>query len=366
MKSIILITLCCISWHVRHALCSRGDSQDPYYRRCLPICVTACDHNATASFSSTDLAKASNGQISSRELVQRASSLSVFERIFMWSCASDCRYKCMWVGVDQNVRQGYFIHNANGLHPVQQYHGKWPFVRILGIQEPASVLFSLLNAMPHVHFLRHVRHRYSAGLQSSFGQNHILAAFAGIIGWTCAVIFHTRDTTVTERMDYHSAFAYTLSLLNLSLVEVIEWRWVPSAEMWGVRKKVLLALVLFWSAQVGYLNLVNFDYGLNIAVNIVVYLFAVVLFHLRFARPMLLPPKSPVEFRRVRRCRWATRYFVIQILGGVLLEVYLDFPPILYVFDAHSLWHLLTIFTHSFYYIFAIEEIAWREANHAE
>jgi len=29
--------------------------------------------------------------------------------------------------------------------PVQQYYGKWPFWRLLGMQEPASLLFSTLN-----------------------------------------------------------------------------------------------------------------------------------------------------------------------------------------------------------------------------
>jgi hypothetical protein len=28
---------------------------------------------------------------------------------------------------------------------VPQFHGKWPFLRLLGLQEPASVLASLLN-----------------------------------------------------------------------------------------------------------------------------------------------------------------------------------------------------------------------------
>ena len=27
---------------------------------------------------------------------------------------------------------------------------QWPFIRVLGLQEPASVIFSVLNLMPHV------------------------------------------------------------------------------------------------------------------------------------------------------------------------------------------------------------------------
>lgn len=33
--------------------------------------------------------------------------------------------------------------------PTPQFFGKWPFLRLLGMQEPASVLFSLLNFFAH-------------------------------------------------------------------------------------------------------------------------------------------------------------------------------------------------------------------------
>ena len=33
--------------------------------------------------------------------------------------------------------------------PIKQYYGKWPFVRVYGIQEIASTIFSILNALAH-------------------------------------------------------------------------------------------------------------------------------------------------------------------------------------------------------------------------
>ncbi|KAJ7566674.1 hypothetical protein O6H91_02G114000 [Diphasiastrum complanatum] len=52
------------------------------------------------------------------------------------------------------------------LEPVT-YHGKWPFDRILGLQEPASVVFSLLNLLEHilgvVSFLVVVYHKLPIG-----------------------------------------------------------------------------------------------------------------------------------------------------------------------------------------------------------
>lgn len=61
--------------------------------------------------------------------------------MLQWSWEDNCRYDCMQRIVQQRLDRGL---------PVLQYHGKWPFVRVAGIQEPASVLFSLLNLGAYV------------------------------------------------------------------------------------------------------------------------------------------------------------------------------------------------------------------------
>ncbi|KAE8679054.1 hypothetical protein F3Y22_tig00111402pilonHSYRG00738 [Hibiscus syriacus] len=53
-----------------------------------------------------------------------------------------CRYNCM---VDREKER-----EAVGNGPVK-YHGKWPFERVFGIQEPASVAFFALNLATHFH-----------------------------------------------------------------------------------------------------------------------------------------------------------------------------------------------------------------------
>ncbi|THF99205.1 hypothetical protein TEA_019884 [Camellia sinensis var. sinensis] len=57
-----------------------------------------------------------------------------------WDCQSDCRYYCM---VDTEKERA-----SLGLGPVK-YHGKWPFQRVYGIQEPVSVALSALNLAMH-------------------------------------------------------------------------------------------------------------------------------------------------------------------------------------------------------------------------
>lgn len=53
-----------------------------------------------------------------------------------WDCRSDCRYHCMFSREEERQRIGD--------KPIK-YHGKWPFRRLFGIQEPVSVALSTLN-----------------------------------------------------------------------------------------------------------------------------------------------------------------------------------------------------------------------------
>lgn len=73
---------------------------------------------------------------------------SVFDRLFQWSCADECQYGCMWRTVFAFFERGW---------PIPQFYGKWPFLRLLGMQEPASVLFSALNFAVHLRMLRKFR-----------------------------------------------------------------------------------------------------------------------------------------------------------------------------------------------------------------
>src|SRR6202035_885253 len=66
-------------------------------------------------------------------------------RLTGWTCLDDCKYTSMHAITDREVL---------GNIPVQQYYGKWPFYRFAGMQEPASVAFSLMNLWFHVQGLQ--------------------------------------------------------------------------------------------------------------------------------------------------------------------------------------------------------------------
>ena len=57
-------------------------------------------------------------------------------KILGWDCTSECKYICMWKTVNFFTK----VHNY-----VPQFYGKWPFLRVFGVQEPASTIASILN-----------------------------------------------------------------------------------------------------------------------------------------------------------------------------------------------------------------------------
>ena len=96
----------------------------------------------------------------------------------------------MW----DTVHNYYRKHNA----PVQQFHGKWPFIRILGIQEPASAVFSIFNLVPHIYMLRKLVRTVPS--ETVTYRIWIGYSLVSINTWVWSTIFHTRDWDVTEKV----------------------------------------------------------------------------------------------------------------------------------------------------------------------
>jgi hypothetical protein len=79
---------------------------------------------------------------------------------------------------------------SNGAQKVEQYYGKWPFWRLWGMQEPASVLFSLMNFAAHL----------SGGLELQRGMKaghpmkgyYLAFTFSNLNLWIWSAVFHTR------------------------------------------------------------------------------------------------------------------------------------------------------------------------------
>ncbi|XP_020290926.1 post-GPI attachment to proteins factor 3 [Pseudomyrmex gracilis] len=237
-----------------------------------------------------------------------------FSLILMnWSCKEDCSYMCMWKTVDSFVTDGL---------KVPQFHGKWPFIRLFGCQEPASVLFSLLNFYAHWKMFR----EFKNNVDSAWPMFHAWRYFSFIClnGWFWSVVFHSRDRPFTEAMDYSCAFSMVLTLLYCMLLRIL-YRKIRTfvAITCGYVSILYMHLSHLWSG--------NINYGYNMAFNVAIGLttFAITMLWWYFNRRKLLHARSIVWFN------------VLTVLV-TLLEL-ADFPPIFWIFDAHSLWHASTV-----------------------
>eukprot|EP00095_Tigriopus_kingsejongensis_P002557 snap_masked-scaffold309_size213625-processed-gene-1.19 protein:Tk02557 transcript:snap_masked-scaffold309_size213625-processed-gene-1.19-mRNA-1 annotation:"hypothetical protein CAPTEDRAFT_219496" len=307
--SVMTILLCSL---MRTAQSSRGDGSR-FQKQCLSLCFQQ-------NCSTPDLVR----QFRDRQ--------PVAESVFRWSCQDDCRYQCMW----QTVAA---FHKVGDSTP--QFHGKWPFIRLWGIQEPASAAFSILNFIPHAVFLH--RFRREVGPQAKMFHVWSLYSLVSMNTWFWSTVFHTRDFDVTEKMDYFCAFSivtYSLMAFLLRLYGT-DWNWKSVS--------ACLACLAMFIHHIYRMSFVHFDYGYNMILNVsvgAVNSICWIAWSLYFWKT-----KAHAKYALVS---------VLLLNGTILLEL-LDFPPILWTFDSHSLWHLSTAPIHIVWYTFVLADCQDRQ-----
>lgn len=111
-------------------------------------------------------------------------------RLTRWTCTDDCKYTCMHETTAHDIARG---------DRVQQYYGKWPFLRLAGLQEPASVVFSVLNLWSHVQGMQKLRKAIpdSHPMKSYY----LLWSLASINAWTWSSVFHTRGQRLSFKRE---------------------------------------------------------------------------------------------------------------------------------------------------------------------
>jgi len=245
-----------------------------------------------------------------------------------WDCESECKYDCMWEAVD------FFIRNDVS---VPQFHGKWPFVRILGMQEPAAAIASVLNGVVQYRVLRWYQRLFPP--TAPFYHLWRLFAFVVMNAWVWSFVFHVRDTQWTERFDYFSAFSLILVQLYSCLVRIVGAS--------PVRKPLVLGVVLglVFLHHCVSMSLVNFDYGYNMRVNI---FFASINVISWFSFCVFMICKGYAYFR------WAL-LFTVWFSASALLETF-EFTPIFWFLDSHALWHFSTVPLPYLFYRFILED----------
>ncbi|CAK9441674.1 uncharacterized protein LODBEIA_P55420 [Lodderomyces beijingensis] len=285
----------------------------------------------------------------------------------IWSCSHNCDYHCQQLITNELLDAGGFM---------VQFYGKWPFRQVLGMQEFCSVVFSLGNLAVNWANLKMIRAQRARSTPPNGGVmtvsnldgssamywQYMVLLVVSCLGWLMSVIFHIRDTPLTESLDYFGAFAMMCCNLNVIVVRILGL-YRPHRhtrlKMWH------LAIAGLYVYHVVRLRL-DWDYDYNMKMNITVGMSAMLLWcmhSLGVARAYSANRATyqssiqliPYESKLVRKLKFVfpgaksslIPYVPIIntgiLLCGVLLEVN-DFRPWFRLVDAHSLWHLLTIF----------------------
>ncbi|KAI9342938.1 post-GPI attachment to proteins factor 3 precursor [Obelidium mucronatum] len=307
MKTLLLVLLV-----VALVYASTGDRQ-PIYQQCVRSCKsTGCSE-----------------------------PLPLELRLTFWDCDANCRYEC----THKTTRM--FIEAGHGIH---QFHGKWPFIRWRGLQEPASVLFSILNGLMHYLGFRKLR-KVQEGRAADLRMLYMVNALLGVQGWFWSAIFHSRDTPFTEKMDYFSA---VLSITLNAYIALVKTFNLSRPENRGFRALLRLVAIGFYVCHVTYLTLWPFDYGYNMIAGITVGMIS------NFSWLYWCISK-----RTERPYTWKMSLFVVLLMGAMSLEV-LDFPPFMWILDAHALWHAATVPLVYLYYLFFVDDLRYEAMNRAE
>ncbi|TKA60222.1 hypothetical protein B0A49_11332 [Cryomyces minteri] len=246
-------------------------------------------------------------------------------RLLLWDCPSECDYNCQHIITDKRLAR-----DPPHLQPILQFHGKWPFYRFLGMQEPFSVIFSLFNFLAHDYGMQRIRENIPVNYPMR--KYYITLGYFGLASWVFSMIFHTRDFSITEKLDYFAAGASVMYGLYYTPIRIFRLDQHDETKKSILRAWTMLCVALY-VAHVSYLTFWRFDYTYNMVANVVV----------GSIQNVLWSWFSVQRYRRLKRV-WAAwpGLIVAWIILAMSLELF-DFPPWSGMMDAHSLWHLGTV-----------------------
>jgi hypothetical protein len=304
---------------IQPSFSSKGDQQ-PEYQSCVNVCIENNECQQTITY------------------VYHIS-------FFPWPCKDECRYQCM---------RKIEFQRQQRREPVLQYHGKWPFIRIWGCQEPFSALFSLSNMAPNIYYVFKTDLFAPKDDDITLRRMLIASCFIAMNTWWWSFVYHSKETDLTEKLDYNFATLHMATFLQMSVIRVIYEFDLNRLLAW----LSAFLLLIFVAYHIWFLNFVDFDYGYN--TRIMSYVIVSQLF-------MWFAWFGIIRRRFHHDAQHASMIikFQLTLVGIVSLEL-LDFPPIGNHIDAHSLWHCFTCPLTIYWYKFLIADAKWRRSRRKE
>ncbi len=227
-----------------------------------------------------------------------------------------------------------------------QFYGKWPFVRIFGIQEPISAFASLLHIFAVLYMFKRLRNEIDS--RADLKYLWYGSALFNLNAWIWSTIFHSKDTEFTEHMDYFSAFALVLYQFNSFFVRYFAYN--HKKKLIHIAYFLCTASISYFAYHVYYLTFVHFDYNYNMKVNIFVGLLNSVCW-------LAWSTRAYRNREYSRNCLKATM-LVVFLTGFEILEI----EPLLWLADSHALWHVTTLSVHFYLFPFYIDDCNYHTA----
>jgi post-GPI attachment to proteins factor 3 len=165
------------------------------------------------------------------------------------------------------------------------------------MQEPFSVLFSLLNLLAHRSGLAKIRR----DIPKSYTLRPFYKVFAyfGMITWSFSMLFHARDFSITEKLDYFAAALSVLYGLYLCAVRIFRLDKRTPVRQSLLRLWTLLCILLY-IAHISFL-LWSWNYTYNMAANVAVGVISNIAWSIF----------SYMRYRRLKRVRNDSMYSII-------------------------------------------------------
>lgn len=334
--------------HLSVALCSIGDNLSEF-RECISLCnAYRCQQKSVFT------SKLTNADFTPNSVH------TPFKQLFAWDCPSDCNYKCQQIIT--NNRQ------KNGL-PKVKFNGKWPFKRVWGITELASVIFSLLNLRVNYTNYKKIWFQYRKTNDEMY-LSYTYLLLVSMIGWIFSTIFHIRDLVITEILDYYGA-----------CLIIIGNFYVITARYFNLKgKQLLMFQVVVMVMYFGHMfkMYIKWDYNYNIIYNMILGLCSMSLWILHSAgiarvytenyyvlnnsitllpyETKILTKLNPLQLSRPKIIPYIPIVLNLWMLVAMGFEVW-EFEPIWNLIDSHSLWHLLSYFPQLIWYDWNIWDV---------
>lgn len=278
-------------------------------------------------------------------------------KLFGWDCSLDCDYKCQQQITNSRKRLGL---------EVVQFYGKWPFQRVFGVTEFFSTVFSMANFyVNYINFEKILRfykvNENTNPDKASMFYQYLVLLVVSMGGWIFSSIFHIRDFPLTETLDYMGAGMIAMANFNAIFI-----RYFGLYRLERRRRRWLFQIILCLVLMAHYTKLYHhWDYSYNMRFNVFFGILAVVLWILHsldvnrkyrekahiYSNSIYLLPHETRILAKLNHIGLSRSKYIplipvalnLFLLLTVLLEM-VDFVPLFMLVDAHSLWHLCTIF----------------------